>query len=101
MAGDLLGCKDSLPLLQYGDHFRETRKQFHRVIGTRTAIEAYHDLESVEIHKFLKRVLADPEQLVAHIRMYVGYFIVLYCLPHFRLQDYWCHSFADFTWLRS
>lgn len=101
MAGDLVGCKDSLPLLQYGDRFREARKQFHRVIGTRTAIEAYHGIESVEIHKFLKRVLTDPERLVAHIRMYVGYFIVPCRLPHFMLQGYWCHYFADFTWLRS
>lgn len=76
MAGDLVGCKDSLPLLQYGDRFREARKQFHRVIGTRTAIEAYHGIKSVEIHKFLKRVLTDPERLVAHIRMTIGAIIL-------------------------
>ncbi|KAL4079445.1 cytochrome P450 [Scleroderma citrinum] len=72
MAGELIGCKGSLPLLPYGDRFRETRKQFHRVIGTRTTMEAYHDIKAVEVHKFLKRVLADPERLAIHIRMTVG-----------------------------
>ena len=64
MAGDLLGCKGGLSLLQYGDRFRETRKQFHQVTGTRKAIKAYY----VEIHKFLKRVLVDLERFGARIR---------------------------------
>ena len=69
---DLLGCKHSLPLLPYGDTFRETRKRFHRIIGTRTAVEGFSDVESTETHKFLKRVLADPERLDDHIRMCVN-----------------------------
>ncbi|KAL4079442.1 cytochrome P450 [Scleroderma citrinum] len=72
MAGDLLGCKDGLPMLTYGDRLREIRRHFHCVIGTHTAMEAYYDIKAVEIHKFLKRILADPEQLVVHIRMTVG-----------------------------
>ncbi|KIM61701.1 hypothetical protein SCLCIDRAFT_865585 [Scleroderma citrinum Foug A] len=70
--GDLLGCKHSLALLSYGDTFRETRKHFHRIIGTRAAVEEFSDVESMEIHKFLKRVLADPERLVNHLRLTVG-----------------------------
>ncbi|KAL4061713.1 cytochrome P450 [Scleroderma yunnanense] len=69
MAGDLVGCKDSLPLLSYGDRFREIRKHFHRVIGTRTAIEEYYGIKAVEIHKFLRRILIDPERLDTHIRV--------------------------------
>ena len=69
--GDLLGCKHSLPLLSYGDTFRETRKRFHRVVGTRASAEEYGDIEVVEIHKFLKRILADPEQLADHLGTYV------------------------------
>ena len=75
--GDLLGNRHSLPLLSYGDTFRETRKRFHRVIGTRAAVEEFSHIESMEIHKFLKRVLSDPERLVAHLRMYVEYFLQL------------------------
>ncbi|KIM62440.1 hypothetical protein SCLCIDRAFT_24975 [Scleroderma citrinum Foug A] len=72
LVGDLLGCKHSLPLLSYGDTFRETRKWFHRIIGTRAAVEEFSDFESMEIHKFLKRVLTDPERLADHLRMTVG-----------------------------
>ncbi|KAG2139587.1 cytochrome P450, partial [Suillus bovinus] len=35
MAGELVGWKDSLPLLPYGDRFRLYRRNFHQVIGTR------------------------------------------------------------------
>ncbi|KAL4061719.1 cytochrome P450, partial [Scleroderma yunnanense] len=76
MAGDLVGCKDSLPLLSYGDRFREIRKHFHRVIGTRTAIEEYYGIKAVEIHKFLRRILIDPERLDTHIRVTVGAIIL-------------------------
>ncbi|KAG6337367.1 hypothetical protein ID866_1740 [Astraeus odoratus] len=72
MGGELLGNKYSLPLLPYGDRFRETRKQFQRVVGTRTAVEAYHDIETAEIRNFLKRVFTDPEGLLAHIRTTTG-----------------------------
>ena len=70
--GDLLGCKHSLPLLSYGETFREIRKRFHRIIGTRAAVEEFSDIQSMEIHKFLKRVLADPERLIDHIRLCVS-----------------------------
>ena len=73
--GDILGCKHSLPLLSYGDTFRETRKRFHRIVGTRASVEAYGDTEAVETHKFLKRVLANPDRLADHIRLYVEYFL--------------------------
>ena len=76
--GDLLGCKHSLPLLSYGETLRETRKRFHRIIGTRAAVEEFNDIQSMEIHKFLKRALADPERLVDHIRLCVS--ILCNCL---------------------
>ena len=68
MCGELVGCKYSLPLLSYGDLFRETRRQFHGSIGTHAAMKAYHDIEQLEVHKFLKRVHERPEQLAIHIR---------------------------------
>ena len=71
MCGELVGCKYTLPFLPYGDVFRETRRQFYRCIGTRAALKAYHDIEQVEVHKFLKHVLGRPEQLSRHIRRYV------------------------------
>ena len=73
--GDLIGCKRSLALLQYGDIFRETRKRFHRIIGTRAAVEEFSDVKAMEIHKFLQRTLASPDRLADHIRLYVENFL--------------------------
>ncbi|KAG1785476.1 cytochrome P450 [Suillus plorans] len=76
MCGELVGWKRSLGFLSHGDRFRCYRKNMHRVIGSRTAMEVYNPLEEVETHRFLKRVLAKPEQLQAHIRHAAGAIIL-------------------------
>jgi hypothetical protein len=71
MAGELVGWKDSLPFLPYGDRFVRYRRNFHQVIGSRAAVNVYNEIEEVETHRFLKRVLAKPNQLQEHVRQYV------------------------------
>jgi len=71
MGGELVGWKNTLVLLPYGDNLREYRKNFHRVIGSRAAMDIYQPIEEIETHRFLKRVLAKPDQLQAHVRQYV------------------------------
>ncbi|KAG2159163.1 cytochrome P450 [Suillus bovinus] len=68
MAGELVGWKYSLPFLPYGRSFRQQRKKIHRVIGSRAAMDVYNETEEVETRRFLKRVLAKPDQLQDHIR---------------------------------
>ncbi|KAG1837953.1 cytochrome P450 [Suillus tomentosus] len=70
--GELVGWKNALPFMAYGDRFRLQRRNFHQVIGTRAAAEVYNMSEEVEIRRFLKRVLAKPDQLQEHIRHTVG-----------------------------
>ncbi|KAG2033233.1 cytochrome P450 [Suillus americanus] len=72
MAGELVGWKESLPFLPYGDRFRQYRRNFHRVIGSRAAVDVYSEIEEVETHRFLKRVLAKPDQLQEHVRHTAG-----------------------------
>ncbi|KAG2148109.1 cytochrome P450 [Suillus clintonianus] len=76
MGGELVGWKNTLVLLPYGDHLREYRKHFHRVIGSRAALDVYNPIEEVETHRFLKRVLAKPDQLQAHVRHTAGAIIL-------------------------
>ncbi|KAG2156217.1 cytochrome P450 [Suillus clintonianus] len=76
MGGELCGWKHTLVLLPYGDRMREYRKNFHRIIGTRAAIDTYHPIEEIETHRFLKRVLAKPDQLQAHVRHTAGAIIL-------------------------
>ncbi|KAL4075734.1 cytochrome P450 [Scleroderma citrinum] len=76
MGGELVGWKDTLVLLPYGDRLREYRKNFHRVIGTRAAMDIYNAIEEEETHKFLQRVLTKPTDLNAHVRTTAGAIIL-------------------------
>ncbi|KAG1847833.1 cytochrome P450 [Suillus subalutaceus] len=80
MVGELVGWKDSLPFLPYGDRFRQQRKNLHRVIGSRAAADVYNEIEEVETRRFLKRVLAKPDQLQEHIRHTAG--AIILCISH-------------------
>ncbi|KAG1800168.1 cytochrome P450 [Suillus subaureus] len=76
MAGELVGWKDSMAFLPYGDSFRQQRKNLHRVIGSRAAVNVYNVVEEVETRRFLKRVLAKPDQLQEHVRHTAGAIIL-------------------------
>lgn len=76
MGGELVGWKNTLVLLPYGDRLREYRRNFHHVIGSRAAMDIYQPIEEIETHRFLKRVLAKPDQLQAHVRHTAGAIIL-------------------------
>ncbi|KAG1879784.1 cytochrome P450 [Suillus subluteus] len=76
MIGELVGWKDSLPFLSYGDRLRRQRKNIQRVIGSRAAVDVYNEIEEVETLRFLKRVLAKPDRLQEHIRHTAGAIIL-------------------------
>ncbi|KAF9247139.1 cytochrome P450 [Melanogaster broomeanus] len=68
MGGELVGWENTLVLLPYGNHFREYRKNFARVIGSRSAMHAFHPIEESETHHFLQRILAKPAELSQHVK---------------------------------
>ncbi|KAG1876536.1 cytochrome P450 [Suillus subalutaceus] len=76
MAGELVGWKHSLALLPHGDRFRQQRKNMHRIMGNRAALNVYHPVEEIETRRFLKRVFSNPEQLQAHVRHTAGAIIL-------------------------
>ncbi|KAG1747567.1 cytochrome P450 [Suillus lakei] len=76
MSGELVGWKDSLGFLPYGDRFRQYRKNLHLVIGSRAAVGVYNQIEEVETHRFLKCVLVKPNQLQEHVRHTAGAIIL-------------------------
>jgi hypothetical protein len=69
MGGELCGWKDTLVLVPYGQRFRNYRKNFHRTIGSHSAMKQYLPWEEHETHRFLQRVLAKPEELYQHVRV--------------------------------
>ncbi|KAG2353725.1 cytochrome P450, partial [Suillus spraguei] len=76
MASELVGWKHSLGLLPYGDRFRQYRKNIHKIMGNRSALQVYHPVEEIETRRFLKRVFLNPEQLQVHVRHTAGTIIL-------------------------
>lgn len=70
MGGNLVGWKNTLVLLPYGDRFRRFRRLFHGVIGNRATMKQFLPIEEIETHRFLRRVLAKPNDIAGHIRQY-------------------------------
>ena len=73
MGSEIVGWKWTLALTPYGDRFREYRKMLHGLMGTRTHVERFHGIMELETHRFLRRILENPEDLQDHIRKHVSF----------------------------
>ncbi|KAG6877771.1 hypothetical protein C0993_004146 [Termitomyces sp. T159_Od127] len=71
MAGNLVGWRNTLPLMPYGDRVRLHRRLLHDTIGSKASIQQF-SLVQVETHRFLRRVLANPTDLFQHTRHTAG-----------------------------
>jgi hypothetical protein len=77
MGGKLVGYADTLVLLRYGQRFRTYRKHFSSIIGP-VALEDRKHTVTHESHRFLKRVLASPDDLMPHLRKYVVSYVAVW-----------------------
>ena len=68
MCGELMGWKDTLVLLPYGQRFRNYRRIFYQAIGTCDRVNKFRHVEEMETRRFLKNILTKPEELASHIR---------------------------------
>lgn len=71
MAGELVGYKDALFLLRYGPRFRSYRKRISMIIGP-APMEGHKRLLEHKTTHLLKRILANPNDLMAHLRTFAG-----------------------------
>ncbi|KAF7378499.1 Cytochrome p450 [Mycena sanguinolenta] len=72
MGGELAGFSNALPLAQYGDRVRKERKLLHQLFGTQGAIQQFHSLLSLEVHKLLRNVVMNPEGILDEIGRSLG-----------------------------
>ncbi|KAG6894730.1 hypothetical protein C0993_010911 [Termitomyces sp. T159_Od127] len=72
MAGNLVGWRNSLGLMQYGNRFRLYRRLLHDLMGSKASVHKFSDVEQIETHRFVRRVLANPADLAQHIRHTAG-----------------------------
>jgi cytochrome P450 len=68
MGGELVGWKNTLVLVPYGERHRTYRRLAHQLFGNSATMKAFHPVEEVETHRFLKRLLASPDAFSNHIR---------------------------------
>ncbi|WQF86947.1 Putative cytochrome P450 [Colletotrichum destructivum] len=76
MTGEMVGYKDLLGGLSYGEQFRSQRKDVSRVLGTKAAAAKYNTLQEAEVGHFLLHLLDDPDNLVEYIRREAGSLIL-------------------------
>ena len=68
MLGELIGWDQSLLVTPYNARFREMRRLANGVLGP-GPVAAFYPLEESVCVRFLGRVLATPEDFLAHIRL--------------------------------
>ncbi|THU82960.1 cytochrome P450 [Dendrothele bispora CBS 962.96] len=86
MGGELVGWKNSLSLLPYADRFKRYRRLAKQLFGSTKTMEAFHPVEESETHRFLKRLLAHPDNFVHHIQKTAGA-IILHVTHGYSVQE--------------
>lgn len=72
VAGEMVGWDHIGSQIQYGPRLRETRRLLSQFMGSRDKALKFASHIEAETHRFLSRVLYNPETLVAQIRKSVN-----------------------------
>ncbi|TDZ33333.1 O-methylsterigmatocystin oxidoreductase [Colletotrichum spinosum] len=78
--GEIVGWGDTTVSLSYNEKLRSHRKNFARIIGTKSSTAQYHAMQEAEVAHFLLHLLDDPDNLRDHIKRQVR-------LPSSNLHD--------------
>ncbi|KAK7449239.1 hypothetical protein VKT23_013384 [Stygiomarasmius scandens] len=76
MLGELMGWKNSMGFIGYGQRWRNVRRLSHQLLGTPLKVQLFHSHVEVETHKLLKRLLESPGLLKNHLRKTAGAIIL-------------------------
>ena len=76
MASELVGLGKGLLFMNYSDRFRQYRRLFARMFGSRSSTAAFYPIEEEETLRFLRNVLRQPDDLADHIRSYVHFILI-------------------------
>ena len=78
-----MGFESVMVLLQDNSHHKEARRLMH-VAGSAAQVPRYHKMEERETCVMLAKVLDNPERLLDHIMVYVGFLLLQCFIPaHF------------------
>ena len=71
-AGEMVGWGNSLGLSPYNSHFRTYRKNMSRIIGSKTLVSQFNELQEEEVGHFLLKLRDHPDDLLPNIRREAG-----------------------------
>ncbi|KAJ7069436.1 cytochrome P450 [Mycena amicta] len=71
MLVELMGWDWSIGLMKYGPMLREHRKIMHDSFNS-TTVKQFRAQETVAVHALLRRLLHDPQNIMAHFRQMTG-----------------------------
>lgn len=66
--GEMCGWDHLLVSQTAPEEVRELRKRIHQVIGSRSALARFEELQEIETHRFLLRTMRKPKDVVRHIK---------------------------------
>jgi len=75
-ATDLVGLDKGMLYVNNNDRFRNYRRLFARLFGSRSSTATFNPIEEEETYNFLRNVLKKPEDLNKHIRRNAGTIIL-------------------------
>lgn len=76
MGGELVGWKNTLVLVPYGERLKNSRRLAHQLFGSHATMNQFLPVEERETRRFLQRLLATPNDFSAHIRKTAGAIIL-------------------------
>ncbi|KLO13999.1 cytochrome P450 [Schizopora paradoxa] len=76
MAGELVGWDRGLGYARYGERFKEFRRMFHQIMGSRPSQDLL-PMQEKETAELLIRLLDRPEDFIAHARQSTGATILM------------------------
>ncbi|KAJ5572746.1 hypothetical protein N7450_009730 [Penicillium hetheringtonii] len=71
-ASEMVGWEHILAMQTYSERFRAYRKAMQPYLGSEQAAAQYNTLQEIESHRFLFRVLKNPNKLSEHIQTEAG-----------------------------
>jgi len=66
---ELVGWKDMLAVVEYGDTFRTERKYLHQVFGTQKAISKFYPLQDIAFKRCILNLIKDQGDLEHNVRL--------------------------------
>jgi cytochrome P450 len=80
MGGELVGWKDTLGFLPYGERLKFQRKLLHKLLGSNESIKQFVPSVESRVEKLLQDLLNNPDRFDVHIRKCVLYLFLCLCI---------------------